>query len=211
MGMRLVLILMLLVNISTSQGLLAQRTGAHEVSVMSSAIRISGETNVNKYSCELFIPTITDTLSVNSHHSALRIAFDSLILAYQVTGFDCGLEAMTQDFRGILKSDVYPQFYLQIHEIDIHEESEGFDQLDVEAQVSITIAGTQRRITVTDAAVINQTASDLVLKGVQAVRMTDFGIEPPTRFWGALRAYDELVIHFDITMHTEEQKKGRIK
>ena len=114
MGMRLVLILMLLVNISTSQGLLAQRTGAHEVSVLSSAISISGETNVNKYSCELFIPTITDTLSVNSHHSALRIAFDSLILAYEVAGFDCGLEAMTHDFRGILKSEVYPQFYLDL-------------------------------------------------------------------------------------------------
>lgn len=179
----------------------AQRISNYEVAVLSSEINILGETNVNKFGCELFISTITDSLKVKSEHSVLSIAFDSLILIYHVQGFDCGLSAMTEDFRSILKANDYPHLLLQINQININPDSKGFERVGVTADVTVTIAGQSRDLLIFDSYVINETDQDLTLHGTETVRMTDFNIDPPIRFWGALRVYDQLTIIFNIQMH----------
>ncbi|MFT7233254.1 MAG: hypothetical protein ACI8TA_002478 [Cyclobacteriaceae bacterium] len=195
------ILLFFFVNIVAMGVLPAQRISNYEVAVLSSEINILGETNVNKFGCELFISTITDSLKVKSEHSVLSIAFDSLILIYHVQGFDCGLSAMTEDFRSILKANDYPHLLLQINQININPDSKGFERVGVTADVTVTIAGQSRDLLIFDSYVINETDQDLTLHGTETVRMTDFNIDPPIRFWGALRVYDQLTIIFNIQMH----------
>lgn len=198
-------VLLVLVNISFVFCVSAQRKGEHIISVLHSEIKIQGETNVNKFECELFIPTITDTITVNSIRSTLKISFDSLILSYRVDDFDCGISAMTKDFQDLLNADQFPYLNLKINEINILKENEGFERLAVIADITVTIGGVSKRLKVKDSYVINESESVLTLYGEESVNITDFGIEPPTRFWGALRVYDKLRINFNIRMNT---KKG---
>lgn len=170
---------------------------------------IHGQTNVNKFECELFIPTISDSLTVNSIRSPLSISFDDLILTYRIDEFGCGIAAMTEDFREILKSEQFPNLFLQINQVDISPDSEGFEKLKVSADITVTIAGVSQALVVGDSYVLNESASILTLFGKQSVNMTDFGIEPPTRFWGALRVYDQLDIDFEIRMYNEAKKEGK--
>ncbi len=198
-------VLIVLVNIGVAGILSAQRITTHEVKVLSSEITIAGETNVNKFDCELFIPSISNTLTVTSKRSTLSISFDSLILSYKVRDFDCGIFAMTEDFRSILNASDYPNLLLQIRQININPDSEGFDRLAVTADVAVTIAGVSRDFLIFDSYVINETEEDLTLYGTQSVKMTDFNIDPPVRFWGAVRVSDALKINFKIRMYAESK------
>lgn len=112
---------------------------------------------------------------------------------------------MTEDFRSILNASDYPNLLLQIRQININPDSEGFDRLAVTADVAVTIAGVSRDFLIFDSYVINETEEDLTLYGTQSVKMTDFNIDPPVRFWGAVRVSDALKINFKIRMYAESK------
>ncbi|WP_258105307.1 hypothetical protein [Marinoscillum sp. MHG1-6] len=170
---------------------------------MSSEIMIQGETNVNKFGCTLYNPKISDPLLVHSTWSNFSIQFDKLELTYEVRHFDCGMAAMTDDLREILKADNYPNLILKINQINVRRDSEGFEKLKVSADVDVTIGGVKRNMLIHQAYVINHSATDLTLHGEQPLRMTYFEIEPPTKFWGTVRVYDQIKIAFDIRMFVE--------
>ena len=195
----------LLVNAAIADMAIAQSMKSHIVSVGSSHIKINGETNINKFGCELFIPTATDTLEVKSQKTQLSIAFEQLILTYKVNDFDCGMSALTHDFRDILNAENYPFIKLQINQIDVNPKSEGFERLMASADVTVTIAGVSQDLLILNSYVINRTESDLTLFGRQSLKMTGFGITPPTRLLGALRVYDLLDISFEISMTSHEK------
>lgn len=186
---------------------MAQQNASYAVEVLSSKIKILGETNVNKFECELFIPTVSNSQSVNSVRSELSISFDDLILTYRINAFGCGISAMTEDFKEILRADEFPNLLLQINQITISPDSEGFDRLDVSAAIKVTIAGVSKDLIVSESYIINESESILTLYGKQAVNMTDFSIDPPIRFWGALRVGNRLEIDFKIRMYNEAKKK----
>lgn len=186
-----------------------QRESFHEVTIRNSKIQIDGATNVSGFSCGLVEAYPTDTFSVVSQWSHLSISFQRMNLTFQVRSFDCGLDLMTADFRSILKEPQYPQLTLQIKRINVSERSEGFDELMVDSEILVTIAGVMRSYWLQDAQVINRTDSDLTLKGRKTLKMTDFGIVPPSKFFGTVRVQDELTVSFEVDMSVRTIKKGR--
>lgn len=51
----------------------------------------------------------------------------------------------------------------------------------------------------------NTSNSTVKISGKMPVKMSDFGIEPPTAMMGALKTGDEVVIHYDITLQKSEK------
>lgn len=69
----------------------------------------------------------------------------------------------------------------------------------------ITLAGVTRRV---DLPVVAErvTRNRFRIEARLALRMTDFGITPPTAFFGVIRAGDELRVHFDLLLEPETEE-----
>ena len=174
----------------------------HHVDVLSSKLVIHGKTNVNTFDCELTQQFDHETLQVTSENSDFRIDFDGLALRYGIDKFDCGNEMMNKDFRSILKSDDHPFLFLKINEILIREETSVMEKLDVRSFITISLGGVERTKMIEDGTVMNQADNVVTLTGSQKLQMTDFNIDPPTKFMGLVTVKDELYVSFEIRMQT---------
>ncbi|MEQ9217401.1 MAG: hypothetical protein RLO17_05120 [Cyclobacteriaceae bacterium] len=178
------------------------RPALHEVEVLSSTLIIHGKTNVNKFDCELDQRVDTETLRVTSEVTDLKLDFDGLVLKFDISQFDCGHEIMNKDFRSILKSEKHPFLFLKINEIYINEETSLMEKLDVKSFVTISLAGVERTKMIEEATVINHDDQIVTFKGSKVLQMTDFKIEPPTKFLGLVSVENALEVSFEIKMRT---------
>ena len=177
-------------------------TRLHEVEVLSSSLVIHGKTNVNKFDCKLNQQLDEETLRVTSEVTDLKLDFDGLVLKFGIGEFDCGHEIMNKDFRAILKSERYPFLFLKINEIYIKEETSLMEKLDVKSFVTISLAGVERTKIIEEATVINHDDQLVTFIGSKVLKMSDFKIEPPTKFLGLVSVEDELEVSFEIKMKT---------
>lgn len=177
-------------------------TRLHEVEVLSSSLVIHGKTNVNKFDCKLNQQLDEETLRVTSEVTDLKLDFDGLVLKFGIEEFDCGHEIMNKDFRSILKSERYPFLFLKINEIYINEETSLMEKLDVKSFVTISLAGVERTKIIEEATVINHDDHLVTFIGSKVLKMSDFKIEPPTKFLGLVSVEDELEVSFEIKMKT---------
>ncbi len=177
-------------------------TGLHKVEVLSSKLTIHGKTNVNTFDCELRQQFDHEVLQVTSENTHFAIDFEGLVLKYGIGDFDCDNELMNKDFRSILKSDRHPFFFLKINEIFIREETSVMEKLDVRSFITISLAGVERTKMIEDAMVINHADQVITFSGSQDLQMTEFNIQPPTKFLGLVTVEDELKVSFEIRMRT---------
>jgi polyisoprenoid-binding protein YceI len=70
--------------------------------------------------------------------------------------------------------------------------------LPIQANGTLTVAGVEREIQI--AATAHREPDGVRFRGTAPLRMTQFGIKPPTTMMGALRTSDDVVIHFDLVI-----------
>ena len=68
--------------------------------------------------------------------------------------------------------------------------------LPYKATGQLTIAGVQKDVALTGTA--QPQADTLVMNGQYDLRMSDYGIKPPTLLLGAIKVADPVVIHFHL-------------
>ena len=195
-----------LIHITVIGHLIAQesdRPNLHRVVITSSWITIHGETNVNNFHCTLNKSSKGDHILVRNVWSNQKLDFEEFILKYKVEDFECGLNAMNNDFKEILKAEEVPFLTLQLNSITINPENAAFENLDVDAEVEVSIAGIKRKIQVIDGKVHNHTPAHLTLMGRKKLLMTDFELEPPTKFLGMVKVMDDIEIEFEISMEVK--------
>lgn len=185
------------------------RHSDHLVEIKGARITIDGSTNVSSFSCGFMETKRFEAIPVSSGWTQLHIYFEDLIIQFPVDRFDCGLDLMTQDFHDLVKAKRFPILTLQINQIKVSPSSKGFELLDVETEVMVTLAGVTRRYWISGASVINRTEEDMTLKATRVIKMTDFGILPPTKFFGTVRANDALSVNFEVDLFVQTLKKGR--
>lgn len=172
----------------------------HQVKITASSIIIKGETNVNTFQCSMDQPALNDSIIVKNIWLNQKLEFEGLRLKYKVDQFDCGLRAMNSDFQELLKAEKEPYLYLQLNSITLHPTNDAFEELDVDAEVEVLLAGVRKKIKVRGGKVINHSSAQMTLKGDKELLMTDFNIEPPTKMFGMIKVTDDIEIEFVIRM-----------
>lgn len=205
-GVRIVMLTMAViihagVNAQNSSGArLADEANFHQVKIVASSIIIHGKTNVNKFKCGLDQQALNDSIIVKNIWSNKQLDFEGLRLIYNIEDFECGLKLMDADFQKLLRSDEEPFLLLQLNSITLYPENDAFEELDVDAEVEIILAGVQRRITIPRVKVFNHSSAHMTLKGKKNLQMTEFELDPPTKFLGMIKVTDEIKIEFEIAM-----------
>jgi polyisoprenoid-binding protein YceI len=118
-------------------------------------------------------------------------------VAVPVRAFDCGMAPMNRDFYAALRGDAHPAVRFTLERAEVVEAARPGAWARVRATGALQLAGTTRRVVL--AAEGQQLPDGRVrVRGEQALRMSDFGIEPPTGLLGLVRAHDGVTVRFDL-------------
>ena len=113
-----------------------------------------------------------------------------------VASLDCGNRQMNRDLRQVLRASVDPtiEFRLDSYEI-IPDGPNALALIDG----SLRIAGMRNPVSMMS--VIGKGADGaLHASGFHRIELTDYGIWPPSRFFGLLKVDNTVVVHFDVVL-----------
>jgi len=162
----------------------------------SSKLSIKGKSNVNEFTCESEHELQKDSLDYSYTVNADTVQVNGVYLDLEIDQFDCGKRAINRDFKSTLKYKEYPFIEIILNELLVSDSTSLIPQ---EAEVTIRIAGVERHYTVP----LNSFSSSeksFTVGGNKILRMTDFGLEPPSPMFGLIKVEDELNIQFDLVI-----------
>lgn len=168
-----------------------------ETTNCNSVITINGTSNVNKFQFQNEKPIIT-TISSESH-------FDNRI-RIPVYEFKASNQRMLQDFHEMVNALEHPYINIEIESMALADFDETSGMTNFRTKVSI--AGKTNTYTVASQ-VEGCEHKGFILKGTLEVKLTDFGIDPPTKVFGAVKVNNEVLINFAFSLEHEESLAER--
>jgi polyisoprenoid-binding protein YceI len=103
-----------------------------------------------------------------------------------------------------MKSETHPNVLYVLSDYTVTPRG---DTLAVSAPGKLTIRDVSRDVTLQGR--MWKDAEGLWLAGMHVVKMTDFGIKPPTMMMGALRTHDRVEVHFRLLLVPEQTTSAR--
>lgn len=173
-----------------------------------SKISLNGTSTVNSFECKA--GTLKFDYSVKHQIEGNGFRVPGVALIVPVHGLDCANRRMNRDLQDALQADRFPDIRLDVFRInlvpDARAEAEKKDTPQVELIGRMTLAGVSRDVTIRLSGWLDER---LRLHGMGSldVKMTDFGVEPPTALLGLVKAHDDITIHFHLL--AEPQPAGK--
>ncbi len=155
----------------------------------SSKIEIDGTSNVHDWTEK--VETINGTCNAQLNGTTL-VAISSLDLTMPVRSIKSGKGTMDKNTYNALNADKYPNIVFKL-------KSASVSGTKVVLTGTLTIAGKAQNISVNCSYATNGSA--LTIKGEHKMKMTQFGIDPPTAMLGAMTTGDDLTIRFNIVFN----------
>lgn len=158
-----------------------------------SEVVIAGTTNVNGFTCRYDVQGLEMPIRMVYDEKVEQILFKNAKLKLANDCFDCGGRAINKDFRELLKTEQHPQVELRL----LHVDPPKPDGQKIEVGLEIVIAGIARKYR----ALLNcEQASDICVNGTLALRLSDFGLEPPRKVLGMIKVDDEIQVQLTLKM-----------
>lgn len=124
------------------------------------------------------------------------------VVQVPVRSVDCGNSMMTNDLQDALKMEEHPEIRFELVHATMGGRTDTSRQWRrVDALGPLTIAGT-KRLTRLHAAARALDEHHFRLRGCLPIRMTYFGIEPPTKAFGLIRVKNRVEVQFDLLAQT---------
>lgn len=154
-----------------------------------STLKITGTSSVHDWEMNAGTFNCETTVEVDSQMISSINAID---FSAKVEDLESGKRIMDNKAHDALKEKRYPEIRFDFNSGDPVTISEGNAKL----AGTLNIAGKSRKVEL--AANFKQVSNNqFSVKGTVPLKMTDFGIEPPTAMLGALETGDEITVNFD--------------
>lgn len=129
---------------------------------------------------------------IQFEHSPSTIHLDSVLLQVTVDNFDCGGNGINRDFQKSLQSDQFPFIDIIPSSLTVYPSEPG----QLETRVTIRLAGQEKDYHIPVNYMMAKNLEQKVHMGHAKVvlRMSDFGITPPSPFFGLIQVDDELQV-----------------
>ena len=199
--MVLLLITAAAVTASLAPAVQAQsRDGWVSAAALSPASRLwlEGSSNVNRFTCRA--EGLSGSVRVGPPSEVWEITglpepLQRSTLGIPVATLRCGNRRMDRDLYRALRVAEHPLMTFRLY--TYHSlSSTSAAVFTVKAVGVLGLAGRESVVRV-DARVERLADGSVRLRGSKPLRMTDFGIDPPTAMMGLVKAHDEVVVRFD--------------
>ncbi len=177
----------------------------HYVPTDESRVWIEGSATTRDFTCSTQHLDGRARLPAEATRTSLRElgedepATPALHATVPVRTLDCGRRRQNRDLYEAMKADEHPAIHYELLDVEVVAEPDSAGAPYVlNATGRLTVAGVAR--TVSFRLEGRRLADGRVrARGSLPLKMTDFGIDPPTALLGLIRVRDDLVVHFDIT------------
>ena len=120
-------------------------------------------------------------------------------LSVPAASLDCRNGTMNEHMLKALKAKEHPTITFRIASYEIAKAGDGVDGTAVG---DLTLGGVKKQVTVT-AHAIEQPNGALRLTGSHDVRMTEFGLKPPSLMMGTMKVNEKVKVSFDLVLKAE--------
>ena len=166
-----------------------------------STLRVNGNTNINKFSCDILAYDQTDTLIVDQNKSNSGVALTGEV-NLSIRSFDCHNSMMTRDLRKTLKEKEFPLMrikFLSLNKLpDLTQKPE-----PITGWVYIELAGAAKRFEV-NYHIFEDAEKVIHLTGDRDINFTDFNLMPPMKLGGMIKTNDKLSVDFYLKIKVAE-------
>ncbi len=135
------------------------------------------------------------TGSIRMDATSETLAISDIKVKLQVKSLKSGKKIMDNKTYDALKEDKFPTITYQYEKIGALKET-GPNTYSVTLNGTLTIAGKSKKVPID--VLINQTNKSITIKGEKPLKMTDFGVEPPTALLGTIKTGDDITIDFNL-------------
>jgi polyisoprenoid-binding protein YceI len=153
-----------------------------------SKLIVSGTSNLHDWEMEAETFSVATNLKMN----------DGTIEEVSSVNFTCLVSDITSDKRimnskahDALQEKKHPEIKFQLNSSDAVKLSDG----KIELTGTLTIAGKSKKVNITSNYQPEGT-NKLAVSGEVSLKMTDFGIEPPTAMFGAVETDDKITVKY---------------
>ena len=165
----------------------------------SSTMTIYGSANVTDW--EAKVKTIKGEVvlrnaELSNWEEAEATWFEQVTFSFPVADIDADSRRMNNNMHDYLKKNRHPEITYSLVEVKklVAMDNPGF----VLTVIGIVTAAGESVEIEHDVEVSVNEAGELIVSGSKDLRMTDFGIDPPTAMLGSVRARDEMTIEFNV-------------
>ena len=164
-----------------------------------SKVWVEGTSSVRGYKCSA--AELNATLqSAGGNAVQAILAGDKAVsgadLTIEIAKLECGNGTMNGHMRKALKADANPAILFKLASYELTKSA---DTLRVEMTGDLTIAGTQKAITL-QALAKDGGNGTLLVEGTHELNMMDYGIKPPKLMLGALKVHDKVKVGFSLLL-----------
>ncbi len=186
--------ILILISVFTLLAFTKNFTGNTTVIITpNSKLIIKGKTNVNSFICQYNISKLNKPINILFKNHGDKITFEKTTLVLDNVNFDCGGAGMNNDFKELLKSDIYPNIFVNLKEIRKDQNNQNL----VNALIDLEIAGVTKSYVVP----VELKGDDIMyVKGVLALNLRDYNLEPPKKALGLIVVKDVIEINFELAV-----------
>jgi len=123
-------------------------------------------------------------------------AVSTVEVTVAVDRLDCRNSTMNEHMRKALKASQNPTV---VSRVDTYELARASDGVTVTLNGTLTLGGVEKPITVNAQAKPGENGT-LLVSGTRELRMTEFGLKPPTLMLGTMKVDDRVKVGFDVVL-----------
>lgn len=181
-------IIMLLIVTTTIQSQEALKNVLLDIKLPSSVL-VNGTSTLHDWQSK--VEKTDAKIEINNYYN---IAIETLEVKIEATSIKSGKKLMDKLTYKALKAEEYPVITFIFKKGEII--SENTDSINIKLKGDLTIAGTTKNVAVLTT--INKLGNEITLIGKHKLKMTDFGIKPPTALLGTIKTGNEITIEFNL-------------
>ena len=162
----------------------------------SSTLVINGSTNINSFECLSINYEGEDSIVERCNDSTGVRTYNGKIVMLS-KGFDCQHPIMTRDFKKTLNADEFPE--IEIKFIDLATDPALNDDSQLTGNVEIKMAG-RAKVYPISCNVSTDEKGNKYLMGSQLFTFSEFVLDRPQKFFGAIKVRDQVSVDFRLKM-----------
>ncbi|MGV3658422.1 MAG: hypothetical protein ACO1NX_10715 [Chitinophagaceae bacterium] len=163
----------------------------------SSTLRVMGQSNVNRFTCQIASYVEQDTLTLVPSATGGSVKLNGS-LQVDVQRFDCFNKLITSDLRKTLKAKEHP--VLKVRFLSLEQAPQpGISCQLIKGWVEVELAGVKKVMQIPFE--FGSTGTPITtMNGEKLFCFTDFKLSPPTKMAGVVKIKDEFVVDFRLRL-----------
>ncbi|HEU4723155.1 MAG TPA: YceI family protein [Gemmatimonadaceae bacterium] len=165
-----------------------------------SRLWVEGGSNVRSWTChakQIEASVTGGAVAPTASVKEVSAAASRAVLTVPVAALDCRNGTMNEHMRKALKADANKTIQYRIATWELTPR--GDDEGSVTTSGTLVIAGTEKPISV-ELTAKRAAQGTWQLKGDKTIRMTEWGVKPPSLMFGTMKVHDPVTVGFELVL-----------